>query len=256
MEPLAFMFLAFTAGSFWGSFLGVVAVRVPEGESILFPGSRCDSCKNPLRIQEMIPIISWILLKGHCKSCHRPIPFEVPLSELATACFSGILLLLKLPFFHTIVLCLFFSFALPLTLIDIRSRRLPHILTLSAIAVGILLSSHSAGEHGLLLSVAGALLGFIPVATVATLYSRGIGMGDAFWLAAIGAFAGPESLPLVLLIASGTGIAAALLLRAFHPSFRNQSLLGLALPFGPFLSVGGLMVLLIPDVLLNFTRFL
>jgi leader peptidase (prepilin peptidase)/N-methyltransferase len=183
-------------------------------------------------------------------------PFEIPVSEMAAAIFFGFLAALHLPMLHAAVLLLFFTFALPLTLIDIRFHRLPHLLTFSAIAVGLVISSKYLGGQGFFLSFSGAVLGFFPVAVVATLYKKGIGMGDAFWLAAIGAFAGPDRLPEVLLIASGTGIVATLSFRTFHNSYRDQPIWGLAIPFGPFLSLGGIVALWNPDSMNNLTIYL
>lgn len=256
MDSLSLIFPAIALGGIWGSFLGVLSVRIPEGESVISPPSRCDSCKTPLKFREMIPLVSWILLKGRCQTCQHAMPFEVPVSEMAAAIFFGILASLHLPMLHSVVLLLFFTFALPLTLIDIRFHRLPHLLTISAIAVGLVISSKFLGGQGFFLSFSGAVLGFLPVAIVAILYKKGIGMGDAFWLAAIGAFAGPDSLPEVLLIASGTGIIAALAFRTFHNSFKNQPIWGLAIPFGPFLSLGGIVALWNPDSMNSFTIYL
>jgi leader peptidase (prepilin peptidase)/N-methyltransferase len=240
--------LAFVAGGFWGSFLGVLAVRVPQGLSILTPNSRCDHCLAPLAPSELVPIFSWLRSQGRCLRCHHSILPEIPVSEFATALFVLIVVLLPASLSLKMVLLLFFSFALPLTLIDIRHHRLPHFLTLSALLAALAFSYFGRGYDGILLSAEGALIGFIPVALVAFFYSRGIGMGDAFWLAAIGAFTGPLNLSLVLLVASSTGILAALLLHYASASDKRGSLFGKTLPFGPFLSLGGFLALAFPGL--------
>jgi len=246
MEYLFLILLSALAGGIWGSFLGVLAIRVPLGISFIRPRSRCDQCKNPLKIQDMIPLFSWCILRGKCRTCGFPILPEIPLAEFTMASFTVLVVLMPFSLLQKSALLLYFSFALPLTLIDIRHHRLPHLLTITAIITGLFLSSRNIGGQGLILSAAGAILGFLPVALVSIVYPKGIGMGDAFWLAAIGSFVGPESLPEVLLIASGSGIIFAISLFLFRRSTLKDSIFNTALPFGPFLSLGGLLALLDP----------
>ncbi|MDA8150819.1 MAG: prepilin peptidase [Nitrospiraceae bacterium] len=248
MTDLLIGISALVAGGIWGSFLGVLAVRVPQGLSIATPGSRCDHCFSPLTISELIPLISWIRSGGRCRSCAQRILPEIPISEFSTSFFFIFVAFLPASLEERAALVLFFSFALPLTLIDIRHHRLPHILTFSGIATGLFFSFFTMGGKGLLISGEGALIGFIPVAIVALLYSRGMGMGDAFWLAAIGAFTGPMNLSLVLLAASSTGILAAFAAHYINPPGKRGPLFGKALPFGPFLSLGGFLALTFPGL--------
>lgn len=249
-------FLAGMFGAFWGSFLGVLAVRIPAGESVFMPRSRCDFCKTPLRTGDLIPLLSWAILKGRCRTCTRRFLPEVPVSELLTCLFMILLAETSFPPFQKLSLLVFFTFALPLTLIDIRFRRLPHLLTAGAILGGLTLSPTSFGGPGPAQAVAGAILGFIPAGLVAHFYKKGLGMGDAFWLAAIGAFTGPQSLPAVLLVASGSGIAGGFFLHMFQKSGDGQSFLSTSIPFGPFLSAGGLLALTFPHSFQNFSAFL
>ena len=240
--------LALATGGIWGSFLGVLAVRVPQGLSILTPNSRCDHCGTSLSPSELVPIFSWICSKGRCRNCDRPILPEIPVSEFSTALFFLFVALLPAPPVERAGLLVFFSFALPLTLIDIRHHRLPHVLTLSGALAGLAFSASARGHDGILFSAEGALIGFIPMALVANFYSRGMGMGDAFWLAAIGSFTGPRNLSIVLLVASGTGILAALAIHSLSRPEKRGSLFGKALPFGPFLSLGGILALGFPEI--------
>ena len=239
---------ALLAGGIWGSFLGVLAVRIPQGLSIATPGSRCDHCFTPLGLSELLPLVSWMRSGGRCRRCHHRILPEIPISEFATSFFFLFVVFYPASIEERVALFLFFSFALPLTLIDVRHHRLPHLLTSSGIATGLAFSTFTMGWKGLLGSGEGALIGFIPVALVALFYSRGMGMGDAFWLAAIGAFTGPRNLSLVLLAASSTGILAALAVHYLKPRGNRGALFGKALPFGPFLSLGGFLALASPGL--------
>lgn len=243
--------LALLGGGVWGSFLGVLAVRIPGKTSIIHPGSRCDHCGTPLSPRDLVPFLSWILLKGRCRTCHERILPEIPLAELLTALFMGATVLFAPSVPRGLLAALFFSFALPLTMIDIRHHRLPHRLTIPCLAAGILAVGIFRGPQGVIDALLGALLGFLPIALVAAFYPRGIGMGDAFWLAAIGAFTGPVALSLVLLVASSTGILATLLVYAYGLYNRTRSrtsLFSIAMPFGPFLSLGALTALLAPGL--------
>lgn len=248
MTTLLIVLSALAAGGIWGSFLGVLAVRVPQGLSIATPGSRCDHCLIPLRLSELLPLLSWVRSRGRCRRCGHSILPEIPISEFATSFFFLFVAFYPGTLAERVALLLFFSLALPLTLIDVRHHRLPHLLTFSGIAAGIVFSSITMGGKGLLVSGEGALIGFIPVALVALFYSRGMGMGDAFWLAAIGAFTGPRNLSLVLLAASSTGILAAVGVHYLNPPDKRGALFGKAMPFGPFLSLGGFLALAFPGL--------
>ena len=248
MSHLLTIPLAILGGGIWGSFLGVLAIRIPQKISIFWPGSRCDHCGHPLSVSELIPFLSWIYLQGRCRACHHRILMDIPFAEVATALFFLLLLELSPSPLSGMRDLIFFSFALPLTLIDSRYKRLPHILTIPCMASGILLGGMVHGSHGLLEALFGALAGFIPVALIATAYPRGIGMGDAFWLSAIGSFTGPGALTLVLLVASSTGIVATLVVYLTKHRNSGLSLFSLAMPFGPFLSLGGILTLMIPGI--------
>ncbi len=248
MNTLLFAILAFLTGGIWGSFLGVVAVRIPQGLSLAFPASRCDRCLSPLSPSELIPFFSWIHARGHCRHCHSPILFEIPASELLTGAYFLCIALIPAPLHEKGLLLLFFSFALPLTLIDLRHHRLPHLLTLSGTASAVLLSLLTMGVKGFLLALAGVILGFLPIAILAFFYPKGIGLGDAFWLGAIGAFTGPQRLSIVLMVASLTGIIAMIAVHLASDRENRTSILERPLPFGPFLSLGGILALAFPGL--------
>ena len=248
MSDLLTIPLAILGGGIWGSFLGVLAIRIPKHTSILFPGSRCDHCGTPLFPRDMVPFLSWLRLRGRCRSCQQQILPEIPLSEVLSALFFLLILWLSPSPLSGLRAVTLFSFALPLTLIDIRYHRLPRLLTMPCIGAGILLGGLSRGSHGLIEALAGSLAGLLPIALIAHFYPRGIGMGDAFWLSAIGSMTGAGALALVLLIASSSGIVATLIVYKIKSRKSDLSLVRMAMPFGPFLALGGLVTLLVPDL--------
>jgi leader peptidase (prepilin peptidase)/N-methyltransferase len=152
---------------------------------------------------------------------------------------------------------LFFSFALPLSIIDSEHRRLPHVLTVLAATTGLLsewaMSRFSMDIETLAFPSAGYLAGFLPLALISLLHPRGLGMGDAFWLGAIGTFVGPLGVleTLLLSTASATG-SAVLYWIARKSSGEIGPLRSIMIPFGPFLSLGGAVTLIWGPSLTNF----
>ncbi|MHB1285681.1 MAG: prepilin peptidase [Leptospirales bacterium] len=240
----------FLLGSIWGSFLGVLVDRVPKGESIFLPGSHCNSCWHPLAASDLIPFKVWIFNRGQCAYCGAPIDPQTIVSEFFTALLFSAAPLLFPDIKRILFLLVFFSFALPLSLIDLRLHRLPHKLTLPAGFAGLALTWATLGSfqfhlEGLLPSVLGFLTGFLPLWLLATFYPQGMGMGDAFWLGAIGTFVGPiGTLQTLLLSSFSATLVSVLALLLFKKEQDNGSWRTLKIPFGPFLSAGGITVIL------------
>ncbi len=240
----------FLAGLFWGSFLGLVADRVPKGESIAHPRSRCSSCQTRLSYRDLIPLWSWLTHRGRCRYCGHPIDPFLLVSELGTGLFFGILPLVFSGLRHQLVVAVFFSFAFPLSLIDLRYRRLPHALTWSAAGCGILSSLF--GPEKLLWSFSGFLSGFLLLGIIAYFYPKGMGMGDAFWIGAIGTFVGATGVMETLFLSSFLALIATIPLYIFtRTGEKNLSWHKLSLPFGPFLSISALLIISSPVDWLN-----
>jgi len=255
---------AFTVGAVVGSFLNVVIARIPAGESIVRPGSRCPSCRTPIGWRDNVPVLSWLALRGRCRTCRTGISWRYPLVELLG---GGAALVsvwrhgLSLPALAE------FAFAaalLGLAFIDLDTWLLPHVITLPLLGAGLLLSAlHVTPAASILGSVAGAAAGWVGFALVAFLGERilkkeALGFGDVWLLAAIGAWLGIAPLLPVVLLASlqGTLVGLALILAGrsqpgpppdsgpvdagpvdVEPDWvppRN------AVPFGPFLALGAL----------------
>ncbi len=233
----------------WGSFLGVVAHRIPKRESIFVPRSHCDSCRRTLPWQELVPFKTWIIGGGKCVFCRSPLSLKILIPEVLTGLFFATIPFLGKTWQEMALYGLFFSFALPLSIIDFEHRRLPHALTLLAAITGLLsewaFSRFSMDVSALAFPAAGYLAGFLPFAIISLLHPRGLGMGDAFWLGAIGTFVGPFGVleTLLLSTASATG-SAVLYWIAKKRSIETGPLNNIVIPFGPFLSFGGIVTLI------------
>ncbi len=232
------------ASPFVGSFLGVLIARLPDGRPVLLGRSQCDHCGAPVPAHDLLPLLSYAVLRGVCRRCAAPIhPFHwrvelaalaVPVSALAAG-WAGPALWAACGLGWTL---------LALAWIDCNGMILPDGLTLPLIPAGLLatwwLDPGGLPDHAL-----AAALGYTAFRAIALLYRRlrgrdGLGEGDAKLLAALGAWVGLGGLPPVLLAAALAGLGWALLLR-----LRGTALsLTTALPFGPFLALAGWAVML------------
>lgn len=240
----------FALGAVVGSFLNVCIHRLPRGESVVRPRSRCPSCGASIRWHENVPIVSWLLLRGRCSACGGRISWRYPVVEaLSGALVAGLFLgygpgaaFPIAAFFALSLLVLFFT--------DLDHRLLPDAVTLPGLAVGLASAwwSPFLGEHGpgrLAMAAAGAAIGGGFLWAVGAAYGRlrgveAMGLGDVKLAAMAGAFAGPKGVVFTLLAASVAGAAVGLALI----SLRGKSLKD-ALPFGCFLAPAALAGLLI-----------
>ncbi|MGE0393322.1 MAG: A24 family peptidase [Vicinamibacterales bacterium] len=231
--------LAGLLGLVVGSFLNVCIYRLPRGQSIVWPGSRCGACGRTLRWYENVPVLSWLVLRGRCRTCRAAISATYPAVEAATGVlFLGGYLVHGL---HPLlpVRLTFASLLVVLFVIDLRHRILPDRITLSGIAIG--LGASVALPPGPASAFAGAALGGGLLWAISEGYFRlrgreGLGFGDVKMLAMIGAFLGWELTLLTLFVASLAGSVAGLALIA-----TRRGDLQSALPFGTFLTIGALV---------------
>jgi leader peptidase (prepilin peptidase)/N-methyltransferase len=234
--------LAGLVGLALGSFLNVVITRLPQGESVWAGRSRCPNCRRPLFWYDNIPLLSYMRLRGRCRSCGAAISWRYPLVELAGG-------LMALALWHTfpdrLVLLAYGPFCLALvalTAIDLEHRLLPDAITLPGTLLGLLLSL-VLPHLSFIGAAAGALVGGALFYGVAWLYEkwagqRGLGGGDVKLLAMIGAFLGVEALPLVILVSAGLGLLTGLIqVLGQAPGARGQWRT-ISLPYGPFLAAG------------------
>ena len=234
---------SFLFGLTLGSFLNVCIYRIPRYKSIINPPSSCPECGEKIKFYDNIPVISYIFLLGKCRNCRKSISLRYPVIELISSLLSTALFIkygLGPQYF------LFFAFAASLVIIsflDLHNQIIPDIISLPGILVGLGISfflNHIYWLDSLIGIVGGG--GFLFL--VASIYERltgkeGMGGGDVKLLAMIGAWLGWQSLPLVILISSLTGIligGGALLLTG--KGYQEK------IPFGPFLAISALISLL------------
>lgn len=226
-----------------GSFLNVVIYRVPRGESIVSPGSHCPTCGHALRAWELIPVVSFLIQKGQCRSCQARISWRYPAVELLTG--TLFFLTASLSFdseMHPARLLLNLSFVavlIALSFIDLDTFRLPDVLTLPLLGLGLLgaflVPGHPTGWESVLSAVGTGGLFW----TIARFYPQGMGLGDVKLVAAMGAFLGFPSIFLAVFVGSFVGaLAGIFLLFTGQKRFRQQ------IPFGPYLAMGAILSLL------------
>lgn len=239
--------LLFVLGLLIGSFAAVVAHRIPRGESPLGGRSRCDSCGAPVASRDNVPVVSWMLLRGRCRSCGTRIPVIYPLAELgAAAAFAGVYLALGDEGVWWVVTGLVFTTVLLIvTLTDLDRRVIPNLVTgpaaVAAVALVAVADSGDLPQH----LIAGAAAGG-GLLVVSLLYPRGMGMGDVKLAAVMGLFLGRAVAP-GLLIGFLLGALYGIALIARHGSSARKQ----AVPFGPFLALGGYIALLAGDEIVD-----
>jgi leader peptidase (prepilin peptidase) / N-methyltransferase len=271
------------AGLAFGSFLNVCISRIPRDLSIVSPASFCPHCRAPILWRDNVPVVAWILLRGHCRNCGRPISLRYPAVEVLTAalfvacflCFGSTWLTLKA--------CVFCFLMLGLIFMDAETGLLPHEFTYTGIVLGLasawlvaidaggtafLLAAvgvrgmASGGWLGLVDSAAGAVLGaaFFYLAWALYYLARrrhGMGFGDIAMMAAIGAFLGLKLAVLVIFFAPILATAFAITTfaanrrplsdgRVSNPvagAASGQPILAREIPFGVFLGISSLVAL-------------
>jgi len=233
-------------GLIFGSFLNVVAYRLPRGESLARPASRCPGCNTPIKPYDNVPVLSWLALRGRCRSCKTAIAWRYPLVELATALLLA-LTVVVLGANENVWLGLAFVLLLvPVTVIDIDFRIIPNKLmilgTVVALAILALTRPGAIPEH-LIAGVAAG--GFLLVAAIA--YPGGMGMGDVKLAFVMGLFLGRDvGVAMLAGLLAGSLIGAAVMARKGVKQGRKT-----AIPFGPFLALGGLVGLLAGDPIVD-----
>jgi leader peptidase (prepilin peptidase)/N-methyltransferase len=236
----------FVAGAMLGSFAGVVAHRVPVGESFVTGRSRCDSCGAQIAAYDNVPVVSWLVLRGRCRSCGAAIPGIYPLVELGLGlAWASTYLVLRDDETQLVVGLVFCVVLAIVTLSDLEYRVISNPVMIAAavaaVALVAALDVSQLPEH--LIAGAGAG-GFLLL--VALLYPRGMGMGDVKLAGVMGLFLGSAVIP-ALLAGFLAGATYGVGLIARHGSQARK----FAVPFGPFLALGGLIGLLAGDSVID-----
>jgi leader peptidase (prepilin peptidase)/N-methyltransferase len=278
LGPWPLVLAAFAIGACVGSFLNVCIHRLPAEQSVVAPRSRCPHCHTPIAWYDNVPVLSWLWLAARCRACGASIAARYPIVEAATGLLGILALAAFGPTPQAVLVFAFTAALLLVSVIDLDHRFIPDEVSKPGIAIGIL-ASMLPGGIGLFDALAGACLGGGILWAVAWSYERstgveGMGFGDVKLLAMIGAFEGWTAIPAVLVIASlsgslvGVGLIVLRLVsregrrvgRRFGApallTFARRALRRTAIPFGPFLALGGMLVLYLPDFVgFSFFRF-
>jgi len=233
-------------GAIVGSFLNVVAYRLPRGESLAHPPSRCPHCGAPVKPYDNVPVLSWLLLRGRCRSCKEPISPRYPLVEAGTALLCALVVLAKGADGDAVIGIVFVLLLVPITLIDLEHRIIPNKITypgaVLAVVLVAVLDSDSLVEHLIAGAAAG---GFLLVAAI--VQPRGMGMGDVKLALVMGLYLGRAVAPAMFAaLIAGTLIGAVIIARVGTKQGRKT-----AIPFGPWLAFGGLVGLFAGDAIVD-----
>lgn len=278
LGPRAFVALAFGLGLLVGSFLNVVIARLPHGESVVRPRSRCPGCGHEISALENVPVLSWLWLRGRCRGCRARISLRYPLTELATALLFAAVVLRYGPSPTSVALLVLVGLLVPAAVIDFEHQWIPDGLSLGGLAAGLVLAPLASVLEGgaladaLLQSAGGAALGFALLWIVGFAHARlsaasgrtfphwpeegegypspgtldywtwfpGMGFGDVKLLAMIGAFLGISGVIEAIVAASLAGLVLGLAWMAVRRDAAAP------FGFGPAIALGAIVVVLSP----------
>jgi leader peptidase (prepilin peptidase)/N-methyltransferase len=239
---------ALALGAIIGSFLTVVAHRVPAGESIIRPGSACPSCGTPVRWRHNVPVLSWVALRGRCAYCGVAVSWRYPALEGGSAvAFAAVVaargvdtgLVLELPLAATLIV---------VAMVDLEWRIVPNSIVLLA-AVYAVLAGAVVDPGGLPEQLAAGAGAFVVFLAIALAYPAGMGMGDVKLAGVMGLYLGLDVLP-AFLVAFLTGSVVGIAVMAKGGVDKRKT----ALPFAPFLAFGGIVALLVGPQLIDLYR--
>jgi leader peptidase (prepilin peptidase)/N-methyltransferase len=238
--------LAGVFGLLVGSFLNVVIHRLPRGESVIKPRSRCPDCGYELKARDNVPVLSWLLLRGRCRNCGAPISARYPLVELLTAVLCAAVVLAEGADEDALLGIAFVLVLVPVTFIDIDHRIIPNKIMLIgavvALALVAIFFTDDLPEHLIAAVAAG---GFLLLAALA--YPAGMGMGDVKLAAVMGLYLGRNVGPAMFAgLILGTVVGAVIIARKGAREGRKT-----AIPFGPYLAAGGLVGLFAGDEIVD-----
>ena len=230
-----------------GSFLNVVAWRLPRGESLIKPRSKCPGCQTQLKAYDNIPLFSWLVLRGRCRGCGEKISARYPVVEAVTAALYVAVVAVKFDDALQVALGLaLVTFLVPIAVIDLDLKRIPNALTGPAAVVAVVLGAifePSYLPEQLIAGAAALLFFFLP----ALVHKKGMGMGDVKLAGVLGLYLGWAVVPglfiaLILGVVAGTAIIA---MKGVSEGRRVK------VPFGPFMAVGALIAFFVGSGLVD-----
>ena len=230
-----------------GSFLNVVVYRLPRGESLNHPSSHCPNCDHPVRPYDNVPVLSWLVLRGRCRDCGNPISARYPAVELLTGLLWLAVVLARWDDAAEIVLGIaLITLLVPVVFIDLEHRLIPDKLTLpfavAAIVIGVALDPGGLPEQ--LIAGAGGFLFFF---VAWYLKPGGMGFGDVKLAGVMGLYLGRAVAPAILIaLVAGVAVGGAIIARV-----GGKAGMKTAVPFGPFLALGGAICVFVGDALVD-----
>ncbi|MCU0612090.1 MAG: A24 family peptidase [Candidatus Eisenbacteria bacterium] len=241
-NPLLFVLCV---GGCVGSFLNVVVHRLPRGESLVWPGSRCPRCTTRLRPVDNIPLLSYLFLAARCRACGAPIATRYPVLEgLGGLVFVGAYLTRGLTL-EAAVMAMCLALLIAVAVIDLDSFVIPDSLCLAIAAGGVSMAWVSTDGPSLESRLVAGVVGAGCLWALGVVSRGGMGLGDAKLVGAMGVFLGPKSVILAFAVASVLGATAGIVLLSTRRKRRGDPI-----PFGPFLVMGSLVAALSGDALL------
>jgi leader peptidase (prepilin peptidase) / N-methyltransferase len=232
---VAFAALSLAPALALGSFLNVVAARVPLRRSIVSPASACMSCGHPIAWYDNVPVVSWLLLRGRCRSCDAAIPWVYPAVEVTTAVLVAGCVLAFGVTLDALVAAFFCAVLVVISATDLAHRIIPNRVVVPAAAIVLVAQTilHPSPEWALAALGAAA---FLLAAAIA--YPGGMGMGDVKLALLMGAMLG-RAVPVALMLGMFLALVPSLVLLARHGSAARK----MGIPFGPFLALGSVLAL-------------
>jgi leader peptidase (prepilin peptidase) / N-methyltransferase len=218
-----------------GSFLNVVIYRLPRGESLVRPGSRCPSCETPIKPYDNVPVVSWLALRGRCRKCGAPISPRYPLVEgLTGAVFVGVALTRGVNDDLAVWLP-FAAMLIAVAGIDLDLRIIPNKILLPAAVWGLAATIAFRPDNVDDALIAGGVA-FAALLLAALAYPAGMGMGDVKLAGVMGIYLGSSVAPAMLVAFLSGSIVGLLIIAREGRDARKKGV-----PFGPFLALGGLV---------------
>ncbi|RJX19938.1 MAG: prepilin peptidase [Desulforudis sp.] len=237
--------LVFVLGASIGSFLNVCIYRIPAGESIVSPPSHCFACGEKLGLVDLIPILSYFHLRGKCRRCGEPFSWQYPLVEFATG-FLFVLVFLRFTItWETLAGWVFLSILVAVTVIDIHHRIIPDKIVIAGLVLGLPLVALQSWESLMWGVVAFFAAGLFMLA-IMVISRGGMGMGDIKLAALMGLYLGLMNVAVALFLAFLVGGVVGIALLVTRIKGRKD-----AVPFGPYLALGGFAALLWGNQIVN-----
>ncbi|MEW6233633.1 MAG: prepilin peptidase [Chloroflexota bacterium] len=223
----------FVLGLVIGSFLNVCIDRLPRKESILSPPSRCTACGQQLRPLDLIPVVSFLLLRGRCRYCTAPLPWRLPVVELGTGLLFAFLWYHLGPSVQLLLLTAYASILVVVLFIDLEHRLVLNVVSYPAIVLALVAAPFTPNQTILRLLL-GGLVGFVIFLIIALVYPGGMGMGDVKLATFLGLVTGFPQVIIFIYISFIIGGLVALGLLVTRLKKRKDPI-----PFAPFLVIGG-----------------